>query len=116
MNSNKIDDLLMKELEEVTPIYFKLNNEAIKELIEFMIKKQGFQSIKEVIVYDKVLKSKKWFVFTKKKSVTMIKFVVDEGLMVMEALLNDLNLEELADKMGYVEVEYIEGEQNEELA
>lgn len=87
----------------------ELENNVIKLYIDDMIHRKKFKSIKNVKVFVKKVKTK-WFFISFKKEIRVIKFTVDESLVVIESMFNDLSFEELANlksKEHKIEIEYI---------
>lgn len=64
----------------------ELSNAGNAHLLKYSLK--DFKSIKEVKVYQKKVKAK-WWIFPIKKEVTVVRFVVDESLYVVDCLLDD---------------------------
>lgn len=87
----------------------ELENAMIQLCITDKIATKRFKSIKNVEVFIKKVKAK-WFFIPYRKEVRVIKFTVDESLIVIESMLNDLSIEELANSISKdheLEIEYI---------
>ncbi|AEO93369.1 gp107 [Bacillus phage G] len=91
---------------EIDEFYFS----AIHFLMEHSVREGPFKSIEKVEVISKEFKYTR-FCFTLKKSVTVVKFVVNESILVAETLMNNLNIENflnsICGKEYKWEIEYI---------
>lgn len=75
----------------------ELSSTITEEIMEEELKSRNITSVKSVCIFEHKEKVK-WFIFSYTQCTTIIQFVVDENLFVMESLINDIDLEEFANE------------------
>lgn len=84
----------------------ELHNSFLETTIEDFVKIRRYSSVQKVEVCEKQIKLK-WFIFPYKKSITVVKFTVDEGLFVIESLIDNIDLRDIVPDTFELDIEYI---------